>query len=87
VIRLKLTEEGEENMRESKSIQVQGIPSCGANSSTFSEQIRFFSGTVRKYLICSLKVDEFALHEGIGVSNPFQQGVLQAKVGWRGAAV
>jgi hypothetical protein len=44
------------------------IPSCGDNSSTFSEQIRNFSDTVRKYLICSLKMDELSQHEGISTN-------------------
>ncbi len=39
--------------------------SSGADSSTFSEQIRSSSGRNVANLICSLKVDEFAPHEGI----------------------
>jgi hypothetical protein len=41
------------------------IPSCGDNSSTFSEQIRYFRTVSKKFLICSLKVDELSPHEGI----------------------
>ncbi len=54
-----------QELHRSTSIVVHAIPSCGVNSSTFSELIRYFRTVPEKFLICSLKVDELTPHEGI----------------------